>query len=475
MLTAALLAAALAIGVLTPVADVTWLLIAGDKFLAGQRLYADVLEVNPPLSVLIYLPALLIAGPLGLEPEAVVGVLCVAGTALSIGLSGVIAWPLIGADRLRAWRLAAAAALVLGVLPMAAFGQREHIAVIALVPFLALCTVRAEGAAAGRLGTFAAGLGLGLAVCVKPHFAVAAGLPLLWSMARRRRWRPWEQPELWAAAGIVAGYGLLIVLAFPDYLTSALPLLRDAYLPVRAPMLLLLILPGVPLALGAAVVARLLRLEARWLMAPMFAALGGAAAFVLQGKGWPYHAYPMLAFAMLGLLAGAVMVPTASRRVWSRMDRVMLWAPALAAAVWLSSNVDASDLVRQVRAVAPPAPRLIAVSGNLGVGMPIVRAVGGRWIGSDCSEWITDGVLRIEEAGGVSAARRTRLQALVEADRVRLANDIAAGTPDIILFDRKRFDWRRWALDNRRIAALLGAYHRAGAVKGIEVWSRNRR
>ncbi len=210
-------------------------------------------------------------------------------------------------------------------------------------------------------------------------------------------------------------------------------------------------------------------------MAPMFAALGGAAAFVLQGKGWPYHAYPMLAFAMLGLLAGAVMVPTASRRVWSRMDRVMLWAPALAAAVWLSSNVDASDLVRQVRAVAPPAPRLIAVSGNLGVGMPIVRAVGGRWIGSDCSEWITDGVLRIEEAGGVSAARRTRLQALVEADRVRLANDIAAGTPDIILFDRKRFDWRRWALDNRRIAALLGAYHRAGAVKGIEVWSRNGR
>ena len=474
-LTAALAATALAIGVLTPVADVTWLLIAGDKFLAGQRLYADVLEVNPPLSVLIYLPALLVADPLGLKPEAVVGILCLGAAALSIGLSGVILRPLIGADRLRLWRLAAAATFVLGVLPMAAFGQREHIAVIALVPFLALCTVRAEGAVAGRLLAVAAGLGLGVAVCLKPHFAMAAGLPTLWSMARGRRWKPWERPELWAAAAIVAGYGLLIALAFPDYLASAVPLLRDVYLPVRAPMLMLLTLPGVPLAIGAVAVARLLRLEALWLMAPMLAALGGAAAFVLQRKGWPYHAYPMLAFAILGLLGAAAMISTGGWRACSRMDRVMLWAPALAAAVWLSSNVDASALVRQVAAVAPPGPRLIAVSGNLGVGMTIVRSVRGRWIGSECSQWISDGALRIEEAGGVSPERQARLNALIEADRGRLANDVASGTPDVILFDRKRFDWRAWALQDNRVAALLGAYHRAGAAKGIEVWARNGR
>ncbi len=107
--------------------------------------------------------------------------------------------------------------------------------------------------------------------------------------------------------------------------------------------------------------------------------------------------------------------------------------------------------------------------------MTIVRSVRGRWIGSECSQWISDGALRIEEAGGVSPERQARLNALIEADRGRLANDVASGTPDVILFDRKRFDWRAWALQDERIAALLGAYHRAGVAKGIEVWARNGR
>ncbi|MDP1584138.1 MAG: hypothetical protein Q8M18_12005 [Bradyrhizobium sp.] len=41
--------------------DVSWLLTVGERVLGGQRLYVDVFETNPPMAVLVYLPAIVIA------------------------------------------------------------------------------------------------------------------------------------------------------------------------------------------------------------------------------------------------------------------------------------------------------------------------------------------------------------------------------------------------------------------------------
>lgn len=473
-LAAALLLAGLLLGAATSVPDVTWLLYAGEKMLQGQRLYEQVLEVNPPLAVLIYLPAIGLARPLGLPPEAVAASLCMFAAVASLWLAGRILRPLTGEDPILRAKLAAAGAFVLGVMPMAAFGQREHIAVIALTPFLATCVVRAERRAPPPGLALAAGIGLGIALCLKPHFAAVAAAPALWALWRSGRWSPWRQAELWTGAVLVAGYALLILLVFPGFLSLAAPLARDAYLPIRTPFWLLLILPGVPLALAAALVGGLMKLDPRWLAAPLLASLGGGLAFMAQGKGWPYHAYPMLAFAALGLLAAGAMASPTRARTWTGLDRAMLLAPGLAAAVWLSANVDSAALARQVAALGPH-PRLIAVSGNLGVGMPTARAVRADWIGSQCSEWVSDGVLRMEEAGGLSPAHRARLEGLMRDERSRLSRDIVLGRPDVVLFDRKRFDWRAWAMADPGIAASLAGYRLAATVNGIEVWGREGR
>src|SRR5947207_15162522 len=55
--------------------DVSWLLIAGDRMLDGAHLYSDIIETNPPMAVLIYVPALLIARALGFPAEIVVDAL----------------------------------------------------------------------------------------------------------------------------------------------------------------------------------------------------------------------------------------------------------------------------------------------------------------------------------------------------------------------------------------------------------------
>jgi hypothetical protein len=114
---AAILAAA-ATGLMRPAnTDVSWLLTVNDRILAGATPYKDVVELNPPASILLYRIPVLVAHSLGVRSEiAVLGLL-----ALLVG--GVVAY---AGRTLRRYDLGAAAnrglflavaALVLAVLP----------------------------------------------------------------------------------------------------------------------------------------------------------------------------------------------------------------------------------------------------------------------------------------------------------------------------------------------------------------------
>src|SRR6188508_1638934 len=118
--------------------DVSWLITLSEKVLDGQRLYADLVELNPPASIILYLPLVALARVLALRPEVVVD----AGVFLAIGaglaLAGHILRQARQLDNLDAMRLAGLAAAVLAILPAQTFGEREHIAVILLLPLFAL-------------------------------------------------------------------------------------------------------------------------------------------------------------------------------------------------------------------------------------------------------------------------------------------------------------------------------------------------
>src|SRR5882724_9306383 len=52
--------------------DVSWLLTVGERVLDGKRLYLDIVEINPPMAVLAYLPGIALARALGLNPKVVI-------------------------------------------------------------------------------------------------------------------------------------------------------------------------------------------------------------------------------------------------------------------------------------------------------------------------------------------------------------------------------------------------------------------
>ena len=49
------------------IADTSWLITVCERVLAGERLYVDLIETNPPFSVWLYMPPVALANALGVR------------------------------------------------------------------------------------------------------------------------------------------------------------------------------------------------------------------------------------------------------------------------------------------------------------------------------------------------------------------------------------------------------------------------
>ena len=195
------------------------------------------------------------------------------------------------------------------ILPARSFEQREHLAMIAALPYFVLVAARrrrqpVKPTAATMIGLFA-GVGLSL----KPHFLIGSMLIELWLLvALRRDWRPLRAETLGLAAAVLIYLAAIVIFA-PAYFTHILPELVASYQATSPP--LGTILRGFTPALWLVMLIGFIPLHRalRRGSAPVAAALllgglGFALAWLLQHKGWMYQGLPAtgciaLAFAAL--------------------------------------------------------------------------------------------------------------------------------------------------------------------------------
>jgi hypothetical protein len=457
--------------------DVAWLLTVGEKVLDGQRLYVDILETNPPASALMYLPAIMIGRLLGIAPERVLDALLIVSAAASLAL----AWRILAGAALirtvsRRWLLAAAISVIF-LLPNYNFGQREHVALICVLPALAAAAVRAHGRPIRRALALVAGIGLGITVSIKPHFALAALLPEVFLLARLRSLRPLFRIENFSAAAVVAAYAGALVAFFPAYLTEMLPLLRDVFLPVRYGMEALAT-PAMLVWAATSVWLLLAPGETRrdpLVLVTYLASAGFLGAFLVQAKGWSYQGYPSVALAFLALAEAISAEPWSQLRNAGTLRLTLRAACGLAlaafswqSAIWFTGGREVAALASAV-AVLKPRPKLIVVSADLSIGHPQVRDLGGRWVASACSQWITEGAL-IRQREDLREAARSRLEAHIARDMDRLAEDIRAGRPDVILIHLDWLDWRK-RMTTGRLGEVFSPYQHVRTVGDVEIWS----
>lgn len=448
--------------------DVSWLITVSEKMLAGERLYRDVLETNPPAAVFIYWVPVALAKPIGLRPETAVDLFCFLWAGAALWGAGLV---LRGSERLadldRRVLLVAAAGIFL-ILPMVNFAQREHFAAMAATPMLAIYARRAAGEPVALRAVLLAAFGAAIAVGIKPPLALPLGFGALAAAWCGRDWRAFVGPENMAGAVLFAAYLATTYLAYPAFFSDIAPALAEVYAPHRVEWALLVGQP--PPVLWAVLLAMTLALLPwRPSVAVLAAAsVGGAIAYLVQGKGWSYQAYPMVAF---GLLAFAALAAGRVRTAGGSLGaRGILMASSVLLVVlgqlgWNAMSGRLVEIAPEVRGLAPHA-KMLLIGNNIGMGHPLVRLVDGRWVGSLPSLWASAGARKLAAAPGVQPEQALRYAAYQQHERDVLVRDIERHRPDLILIGTDRIDWGAWAAEDVRLKDLLATYAPVLTVRG---------
>lgn len=453
--------------------DVSWWLIVGERVLDGQRLYVDILETNPPMAGSVYFLGVALARLIGLRPEVVTIVLVFALIAASL----VLTWRLLRgsqvADRSVAGGLVVWAVALLGILPMYDFSQREHLALLFLMPALAILIRRASNEPVSLGSILIAGLSAAVTMSFKPYFALGVGAAILAASAYARQWRILFAPENWIAGGLVVAYALWVYISFPAYFTLIYPVVRDVYLLLTASWLALMLTGATMLWLAAVFVALMLQRQRKpdaAVVVLLGASLGFAVAFFMQRKGWGYHAYPMVALSLMALgYAVATMDAT-----YPRVRRLRIAASVVAVAilanacVWFNASVDVRKLEAAVARLGPH-PKIMMLGGAATIAHPLVRDVGGTWVSRQEAFLIREIVRRARQEQTFDTASSARLDRYVATERDGLVEDFRMSSPDVVLVDNRDSDWGAWAQADPELAELLKSYAWVQRVDGIDI------
>lgn len=443
-----LLGAALAIVLFTVLRapmkdDIAWLLYVARRWMAGRSLYVDLVEVNPPLVVWLSALPIELGTWLNVDsqyvamPSFIAAVLgCGGWTAVLLRARGGIF-----ADRLPVF---AAIGCVLLMVPAADLGQREHLLVATMLPYLALFAATLDGVPPTLGRGIIAGAIAGVGCALKPlHAGVFVALECV---ALCYNLRPWRAMPL-AAAVTMATYGAVVALVCPAYLARAVPMALALYGGIDVAHSQLLresawLLAGEAVVLVVWWQARRALPERNLLLGMVIFSAASTAICFIDGKSWFYHRLPATIVTILALICWAVSA-TVHRHLRTRRLRLHMAMAAAAFALFgagayqrmepevaLAMEPEVTTIEKLETVIRDQHARTyIAFSEWIGLGFPVVNKTGVAWASRFDSMWAIKGELwraRFDPA----AAKEFPVRRWV-------THDFIAGCPDIAVVDSR--------------------------------------
>lgn len=277
--------------------DTGWLLYAAREMNAGAVLYRDLLEINPPLIVWLYRPLVFLADALGVG----VRLLHEAGVLAVVVTSAWLGWR--AAPEAKRWPTIMLFAATVLLLPGFSYGQREHLLVVLALPYTIVAIQRLDRQQVAWPHALSAGVLMGLAYSLKPHFLLGGLAVLALQWRRLGISRSLLTLEHLTVATMGTAYLIAVVLLAPEYFPWARLVGPLYYEWLRMPAVSLFTNPATLLTVLALTAWQFVRQHAHnriagdVLAAISLGWLGGA---LLQGKGWTYHFIPVYS-SLVGL------------------------------------------------------------------------------------------------------------------------------------------------------------------------------
>lgn len=465
--------------------DQSWYLISVQKILAGARPYIDVIELNPPLNFYLVMPAIYLADLLGVRSDPVfIGYVILLSFVSTVWARRVLL-KIPSIPPAHANIAAGVALLSTTALVVFDFGQRDVMMVVFTLPYLALAMRRIEGDAVPPLGAAAVGLWAALGICLKHYFLV---FPIATEIAlylKRRRVLGLFRPEVITVGVACVAYALAVVVLFPAYLETIVPLAQLTYFAygIHFPLTLLCAeTVAFPLVFGGYLVMRRHDGVGPWL--DMLGAWTVAAfiSYAIQNRGFTYHADPlriMLVFMAVSLVARKFEVPF-------RLSRICMVAALALVAFRVAvlgfyedqwASVTAKKLERyDVRG------GLYTFTAHVFIGFPLANRIDGPWDSRFPCLWPVPGVQRIlaapqnftaEQVAAAEKADRYMTDAVIEDfERRRPSIVIVDARKDKSYFDGVAFDYVAHFKRDPRFARLWSEYRLVENYRGFEIWRR---
>ena len=293
--------------------DTSWLMLVTKRLLAGGNYTHDFFEINPPMILYIYTPAVCLGKVLNLATYHALRLYVFLLIVTSLCFCNHLLRKTFGEQQTfisNAWLITLAVLLL--IMPMNEFGQREHLVVIFTMPYFLLMAWRLQkglqpsSGLAFFIGAFAA-----FGWVIKPYFLAPLVFIEIYYLYHERSLRAVLRAENVAIVSVFMLFLLLVVIFNYDYITTVVPIVSQFYYgKYRYP---LLAMTGNEQAILAYFALIFYFLRARFQVLPplatvlMLTVCGFVLGFFLQQTLWFYHTIPMfmtssLLFALLFFL-----------------------------------------------------------------------------------------------------------------------------------------------------------------------------
>jgi hypothetical protein len=481
--------------------DVGWVLYSSGLMLDGKVFSRDIIEANPPLIYYLNLPPALAAKITGIQSATafrlyIIGlvnfclVLCwramhsCEGTRQNVPLRGFIA----------------TAAISWLVLPGREFGQREHLALFLTTPYLLVTAAQLSGEQKSRYLRFTCATFAAIGYSLKPYFLVVPLLVESYSFLTTKPLRSRPRLELLTMLGVGALYAVSIPVVAPDYMSKIIPMFRMIYwgfntrfIVVVAQILPDLMFMPILLVLVWQTGGRPRHIQ----MLLGFATYGFLISYLVQMKGYAYHAYAFEGFMLLWLLVNVCALfasykkpsATSASLPWRLIGAVSFTLPLLVDGIQVKNwygdaNITSgrlgnqtTDIINLVNRYASNA-YFTALSTHPYPGFPIANQSLAQWGSRTNSHFMIPAIAKLRQ-GGIEPITRAQQSEIERSAHQFVIEDFNRFDPTIILVDARSvrhalqdssFDILRFYLEDPRFERIWSEYEELPPLHGFRVF-----
>jgi hypothetical protein len=499
-----ILAVAAVVIILSPLhCDAAWYMVAARRVLQGDRLYADLLDTNPPLIVwLTTIPAFL-SRLLDVSDRTLMH----SFTALLLVVSGLLANRILGlapaAPRALAFVLITAFAMALSVPWIEWMAQREQITAVLIFPYVLVAARAARRTDTPRWLAFVSGVLAGIAVGLKPFF-LAPWLAVEFTVCvLRREVVAIKRPEVVLVVLIQGVYALLVITVTPEYFSEVVPLARATYgaygTSWEAVAVSRKVAAVLAIALGGLLAPSVLGVRRGYLSEILGAlTLGFLVSYVAQSKGWYYHFLPAFVFATCTIAAVTEAIVAASHKIREprvAMSGARIAVAALVLSVWVaphgyrfakhdmfllrSGQYPGETALVQIASEVAPGEPIYFLSTAIRPAFPVVNYASTRWPYRYPFLWPLPGFYP-GRPGERPVYRRPAEQSDLERRFFEaVVADVSATPPRLLFVERGRnhqamqgreFDFVEYFSGSRAFTELFARYGHLGRVADWDVY-----